>query len=466
MILKYYKRSRNILLLMLAVVLAESATAQSLQQPAWSNNAVMYELNIRQYSEQGTISAVTSDLSRIKKLGTDVIWVMPPYPIGEKNRKGGMGSYYSVKDYRGFAANYGSKDDFKKFVAAAHAKNMRVIIDWVANHTAWDHEWITKHPDWYVQDSTGKIVTQYDWTDVAKLNFSNAAMRSAMIDDMKYWVQEFDIDGFRCDVAFLVPLDFWMDARKALEQVKPMYMLAEMEWNADITTNPATYFEQAFNAAYGWNFMGVTSNYAKGKKTIAELKKELTENYARFPKHMHKLYFLTNHDENSWNGTVDEKYGKNWQQVGVMVYTMPNTMPLIYTGEEVGLNRRLKFFEKDPITSEEWKNKTRVEWYQSMTSLRHTVPAFSTNLEDSQPQFLQIQVAEKNANQVLAYKRSKGSSEAFIFINFAEANVMINLPGKNFAKDFKGFKQNSNGNVMVHGEQLMLSPNSYVIYYK
>jgi glycosidase len=469
-ILKYFNMNKKIIFLLTLISLSSVqfvAAQKMLTQPEWSKNAVMYEVNLRQYSDAGTINAFSESLPRLKEMGVDVLWMMPLHPIGALNRKGGLGSYYSVKDYKGLAPEYGTKEDFKKMVKSAHAKGMKVIIDWVANHSSWDNAWIQEHPSWYVKDTAGKIVTQYDWSDVAKLDYNNKEMRAAMIESMRYWVTEFDIDGFRCDVAFLVPLDFWMEARLSLEQIKPMYMLAEMEWNADITPRPNDYFNYAFNAAYGWNFMGVTADYAAGKKTLDQLKTELTQNYAKFPAHMQKLYFLTNHDENSWNGTVDEKYGKNWQQFGVMVYTMPNNMPLIYTGEEVGLNRRMAFFEKDNIKETEWANTSRVAWYKSMTKLRHTVPAFYANGPEISPKYLDAKVdVEASKKDVLCYHRKNGKSEAYVFINFSNNQIMLGLEGVNFYKDFKSFKKESNGNDMIHGNEMMLSPNSYVVYYK
>lgn len=452
--------------LLLILALASTVANAQLAHPEWSNKAVMYEVNIRQYSKEGTINAFAKDLPRLKSLGVDVLWIMPIHPIGVVNRKGGMGSYYSVKDYTDISSDYGTKADFKLMVQKAHELGMKVLIDWVANHTAWDNDWIVQHPDWYVKDDKGDIVTQYDWTDVAKLNYENQEMRDAMIDAMRYWVAEFDIDGYRCDVAFLVPLDFWERLRKELTEIKPVYLLAEMEWNADITNKPDSYFVNAFDAAYGWNFMGVTADYANGKKTLAEMKSELIANYKKFPSSVHKLYFLTNHDENSWNGTVDEKYGKNWQQFGVMVYTLPQNMPLIYTGEEVGLNRRMKFFEKDPITKEEWANKSRVDWYKRMTALKHNVPAFHNS--DNYNDWVELPVkadAPADAN-FYAYKRTNGKSEAYVIINFGNTKAVLNSSELNFKTLSTTHKSESNAKQLAAGNTLTLAPNSYIIYYK
>lgn len=453
-----------LLLLFITIVNVKNVNAQYVQ-PDWSKNAVVYEVNLRQYSADGGLGKFIDELPRLQNLGIDVLWFMPLHPIGVANRKGSLGSYYSVKDYFAISEEFGTEEEFKRLVEKAHALKMKVIIDWVANHSSWDNQWLTDHPDWYVKNKEGEIVTQYDWTDVAKLDYSNREMKNEMIKAMQHWVKVYDIDGFRCDVAFLVPLDFWVEARTELEKIKPVYMLAEMEWNADITATPDAYFNTAFNASYGWNFMGVTSDYVNGKKTLEQLKSELKLNYSKFPSQMHKLYFLTNHDENSWNGTVDEKYGNNWQQVGVMVYTLPQALPLIYTGEEVALNRRLSFFDKDPITSTEWTNDSRTQWYQNITNLRKTIPAFASNSGDVTLNDIKVNMIEGDANSVLVYKREAIKSEAYVLINFSDKSSTFNLNKFKVSK-FKKYKSSSNAKQTLNKKSIVMAPNSYIIYYK
>lgn len=391
----------------------------------WSKNAVIYEVNVRQYSEKGDFNSVTQSLPRLKNMGVDVLWMMPVHPIGEKNRKGGQGSYYSVKDYKGIDPSYGNEDDFRNLVKTAHRLGMKVIIDWVANHTAWDHEWIQQHPEWYVRNDMGEIQTQYDWSDVAKLNYDNLAMRDAMTEDMRYWVKNFDIDGFRCDVAFLVPQDFWEENRRKLEDTKPMFMLAEMEWNTDITKTPDVYFHSAFDAAYGWTFMGVTQDMAKKKKTLVDFRREMKDNYAKFPSDMLKLFFITNHDENSWNGTITEKYGNDWKLYSALCYTLPQSFPLIYSGEEAGLNRRLKFFEKDPIAPKEWKDTTRYGWYRSMGQLKHQNKALWNTPETSFKELEWIVNDTAVTNHVYAFTRKNGTAEVTVIINFGDKQYKL-----------------------------------------
>lgn len=346
----------------------ETPTVKSYQAPEWSHSSVIYEVNIRQHTAEGTFKAFEKDIPRIKQLGADILWIMPINPIGEKNRKGSLGSYYSVKDYTATNPEFGTIEHFKSLVKTAHNQGMKVIIDWVPNHTAWDHAWIAQHPDWYTKDSTGKIITQYDWSDVAKLNYANKDLRKSMIESMRFWITECDIDGFRCDVAFLVPADFWKEAREELEKTKNMFMLAEMEAQKDINPNPKEYFENGFNANYNWSFHGLSAEIAQGKKTLADLNNHLVTSYQETPSDVYRMSFLTNHDENSWNGTVAEKYGDKWQLFSVLNYTLPQTFPLIYSGEEANNKKRLQFFEKDPIV---WGDTSLYAWYRTMNAFKH-----------------------------------------------------------------------------------------------
>ncbi|MES2780410.1 MAG: alpha-amylase family glycosyl hydrolase [Bacteroidota bacterium] len=449
--------------LLACFALTLNTIAQTRDSKTWSKNAVIYEVNVRQYSQKGDFNSVTQSIPRLKNLGVDVLWIMPVHPIGEEKRKGGMGSYYSVKDYRGIDPSYGTHEDFRNLVNAAHQKGMKVIIDWVANHTAWDHEWIKLHPDWYVKNDNGDIQTQYDWSDVAKLNYAHPEMRNAMTDEMQYWVREFDIDGFRCDVAFLVPLEFWEENRNRLEQLKPMFMLAEMEWNTDITSTPGNYFNTAFDAAYGWNFMGVTQDMAKQKKSLIDFRKEMKDNYTKFPSHMLKLFFITNHDENSWNGTVTEKYGNDWKLYSALCYTLPQSFPLIYSGEEAGLNRRLSFFEKDPILDKEWKDTSRYGWYRDMTQLKHQNKALWNTPETS---FTELEWTVKDttiSNHVYAFTRKNGAAEVTVLINFGNTSYKL----KPINWNHKGGKNIYSHKVIIDPKKIMTIPaHSVWINYK
>ena len=390
----------------------------------WIKNNVVYEVNTRQFNNGGTFKSFMPEIPRIKALGVDVLWFMPVYPIGQLNRKGGLGSYYSIKNYHEINPEFGTMDDFKATVNAAHAQGMKVILDWVGNHTAWDHPWVTEHPDWYVHDSTGKIVTPWDWTDVAQLNFKNPELRKAMIAEMQFWVKECNIDGFRCDVAFLVPRSFWEEARIALEKDKPLFMLAEMENNKDIDPNPPGYMEKAFDAYYGWTLHSASADCAKGKITGREFVNKFTEARALFPAQAMMLSFLSNHDENTWNGTIEEKYADKWQVFSVLNYTLQNSLPLIYNGEEANNTKRLLFFEKDPITS--WSDTSRYAWYRTMNHLKHTHPALQNGAWGAKEEVLKVTGGDEN---IYAFRRTSEGRTVTVIVNLSSKQQWIQAVG-------------------------------------
>ncbi len=390
----------------------------------WIKNNVVYEVNTRQFNNGGTFKSFMPEIPRIKALGVDVLWFMPVYPIGQLNRKGGLGSYYSIKNYHEINPEFGTMDDFKSTVNAAHAQGMKVILDWVGNHTAWDHPWVTEHPDWYVHDSTGKIVTPWDWTDVAQLNFKNPELRKAMIAEMQFWVDQCNIDGFRCDVAFLVPRSFWEEARIALEKDKPLFMLAEMENNKDIDPNPPGYMEKAFDAYYGWTLHSASADCAKGKITGREFVNKFTEARALFPVKAMMLSFLSNHDENTWNGTIEEKYADKWQVFSVLNYTLQNSLPLIYNGEEANNTKRLLFFEKDPITS--WSDTSRYAWYRTMNRLKHTHPALQNGAWGAKEEVLKVTGGDEN---IYAFRRTSQGQTVTVIANLSNKQQWIQSVG-------------------------------------
>lgn len=434
---------------------------EHLKAPEWSKNSVIYEANIRQGSASGKFMDFLPHLGKMKMLGADILWLMPIHPIGEKNRKGSLGSYYSVKDYTAINPEFGDTAQFRLLVTQAHQLGIKVILDWVANHTAWDHPWISQHPEWYAQDSAGNIKTPYDWSDVAKLNFENKDMREAMIQSMEYWVKNFDIDGFRCDVAFLVPEDFWVDARKRLHRIKPMFMLAEMEWNTDITNNPAGYFHEAFDAHYGWDFMGTTQDIAAGKKPLSALDEFIARNYARFPRKSYKMFFLSNHDENTWNGTTQEKYGDDWRLYSILAYTLQQSFPLIYMGEEANNTKRLRFFDKDTILS--WRDTSRYDWYRTLNGLKHQNKALWNG--EYGGDMLRLQpVGGKADSSVFAYLRRKDGHEVVVILNFSDKEQTFQLlsdwaPTSDYSSLW-GNGLEFNGNVYS------IKPKGYHIYFK
>jgi glycosidase len=319
-------------------------------------------VNVRQFTQEGTFEALEGHLPRIKELGTKIIWLMPIHPIGELNRKGGLGSYYSVRDYKGINPEFGDSLSFKSFVKRAHNEGLYVIIDWVANHSSWDNPLVTQKPEWYAKDSTGNMYAPFDWTDVVKFDFAVPELRTYMIDAMKYWIQEYDIDGFRCDVAGEVPMDFWNDARADLDKIKPVFMLAEAE---------GPQFHSAFDMTYGWEFHHILNKVYNGEAGPDDIEDYLLKNDSLYPEDAYRMYFITNHDENSWNGTEFERLGDGVATFFALTTLGPG-MPLVYSGQETGYDKRMQFFEKDPI---DWGKYEMQEFYQTILDLNTNHPA-------------------------------------------------------------------------------------------
>lgn len=324
---------------------------------------VIYEVNVRQFTPEGTLDAFATHLPRLRELGVDILWLMPIHPIGEKNRKGGVGSHYSVADYRAVNPAYGSMADLRQLCGQAHALGMRVILDWVANHCAWDNPIVTQHPEWMTKGPDGQPVPPVaDWSDVLDLDFSQPGLRDYMIESMALFLREADVDGFRCDVAGLIPVDFWQQARPRLDAVKPVFMLAE--WDDPALAGP-------FDMSYAWNLHRAFNAYMKGQASVDLLDSLLRGEASRWPAEHLQMRFITNHDENSWNGTEDERLGPAADVFGVICHTLPG-MPLLYNGQEAGLNRRLAFFEKDSI---QWVEHPRRALFTSLNRLKHSSPA-------------------------------------------------------------------------------------------
>lgn len=305
-------------------------------------SAVIYEANIRQYSPEGTFEKFTEDIPKLKELGVKIIWVMPIYPISTTKSKGSLGSYYAISDYTKVNPEFGNLDDVKNLVNTAHQNGMYVILDWVANHTGWDHVWLKDHPEYYTKNEKGEITHTVgtDWTDVADLNYDNPEMRAEMLEDMKYWLKEANVDGFRCDVAGMVPLDFWENTVVELKKVKPVFMLAEA-WEPNL-------LENAFDMAYGWDTHHRMNAIAQGKETVINWDNRMNQIDTLYQKDDILMNFITNHDENSWSGTVKERMGDASEVMLALSYLTPG-MPLIYSGQEYDMDKRLLFFEKDTI---------------------------------------------------------------------------------------------------------------------
>lgn len=335
------------------------------KHPEWSYSAVLYELNIRQFTPEGTLNAAIERLPFLRSIGIDVIWLMPIYPIGVEGRKGTLGSYYSISDYKGVNPEFGTADDFRAFVSVAHAMGIKVLLDWVANHTARDARWITERPaDWYERDEQGVAKVPWDWTDTAKLNYANHDVWLGEIDAMRYWVEEFGVDGFRCDMAMLVPIEFWQEASEELHKIKSdIFMLAEAEED--------NLFDRAFNMSYQWNVHHIMVDIAKGARKVWDLRNAIHAERQRYPREAMRMSFTSNHDENSWSGSEQSRFGASLEVMTALTFLMPSTMPLIYTGQEVGYDHSFEFFERDAIPAEMYRENRTTELYRRLIALKH-----------------------------------------------------------------------------------------------
>jgi cyclomaltodextrinase len=400
------------------------AETYSPETPEWAYSATIYEVNVRQFSEEGTFKKVEEALPRLKDMGVKILWLMPIHPIGEVERKGTMGSYYSVKDYFDVNPEFGTKEEFRSLVQAAHALDMRLILDWVANHTAWDNEIATTNPEFFELTEDGNFMPPRgtDWSDVIQLNFDNPDVWDYMISALEYWVREFDIDGYRADVADMVPTEFWNRARQELDEIKPVFMLAEAD-------NPALH--PAFDASYGWRMHHLYNAIAQGREPVSKID-ELRETIANeFPPNAFMMNFTSNHDENSWNGTVFERLGDAVETFAVLSVTMEG-MPLLYNGQETGLSKRLEFFEKDPI---EWDYESPfAEFYSTLFNLKRTHPALKNGERGAEL----IRISTSADEAVYAFYRGT-DSKVLVLLNLSANAVTFtadSLPEGTFTNVF------------------------------
>lgn len=359
-------------------------------------HATIYEVNLRQYTLEGTIQAFLPHLPRLRSMGVDILWLMPIHPIGLQNRKGALGSYYSSRDFNDLNPEYGTKNDLHELIHTAHELGMKVILDWVANHAGWDNVWTLDHPDYFERNADGHFKSPYDWTDVIQIDHNNEAAHDALRDAMCYWVREFDIDGFRADLAHLTPLRYWIKARQVTEAIKP-----NLIWLAE-TEEPDYY--QAFDLFYSWKWMHQTEHFCKNNQEIHELTDVLSEVTHRYPAQALQIYFTSNHDENSWNGTEYEKYGRYAQALSVFSFYYPYSVPLIYSGQEIPNQQRLAFFEKSEL---DWNQGAGLhDWYAKMCYHRKKMSA-GFNIH-----FMHW------GHRILAFRRGEGLGEVWVILNF------------------------------------------------
>ncbi|NUN07584.1 MAG: alpha-glucosidase C-terminal domain-containing protein [Ignavibacteriaceae bacterium] len=391
--------------------------------PEWVKDKVIYEVNLRQFTQSGSIREFREHLPRLKELGVGILWFMPIHPIGELNRKGTMGSYYAVKDYKGLDSYYGTLEEFRELVKEIHSMGMYIILDWVANHTAWDNPLTKTHPDFYTKDSAGNFVPPVaDWSDVIDLNYDNKALWNYKADALEFWVREFNIDGYRCDVAGMVPIEFWDYATARLRKIKNVFMLAEWE-------SPEMHFN-SFNMTYGWDMHHLLNRISKGEAKASEIKDKIEKDNNSYPDNALRMQFITNHDENSWNGTEFERMGEAVKALAVLTYTIPG-MPLLYTGQEIGLNRRLSFFEKDAV---DWIKSDYSLFYQKLNKMKKLNPALHN--KPSGGTF--INVPNTQSDKVLTFLRKSGDNILLMVFNLS--SEAINFEFKDVPEsEFKGY---------------------------
>jgi len=389
----------------------------------WKHTTNIYEVNVRQYTKEGTFKAFEKEMPRLKNMGVKTLWFMPITPIAQLNKKGSMGSPYAAADYTSINPEFGTMDDFKHMVNEAHRLGFKVIIDWVANHTGWDHVWTKTHPEFYLKDPDGSFHKASGMDDIIELDYSNKEMRLAMIDAMKFWITETDIDGFRCDLASWVEVDFWQQARPEVEKVKPLFWLGEF----DEIESPD--YGKVFDASYSWKWMHKSADYYKNNESIQSLK-DLLIQYSQIGDSSMRAWFTSNHDENSWNGTEYEKYGDITLPMAVFSATW-NGVPLLYSGQELPNMKRLEFFEKDVI---EWTKELKMaDFYKTLLSLKSSNPALRGGDSAVSTYILNTSANDK----IFAYLRKNGKDEVLVVLNLSKEPVKFIINDAHLSGSFR-----------------------------
>jgi alpha-amylase len=427
------------------------ASGYKIVVPAWAKNSTIYEVNIRQFTPEGTFRAIVPHLERLAKMGVDILWLMPIHPISETKRKGTLGSYYAVNGFREVNPEYGTQHDLQYLISTAHNNGLKVIIDWVPHHTGWDHPWITEHPDWYSHDSEGNIIDPineetgepWGWTDVAELDLSNQEMRKEMISDMIYWIESSGVDGFRVDHAHGLPDDYWNQVSDALARLnQPIFMLAEGE-DARLRNN------ENFVATYAWEFHHAMNDIANGKKDVNRLDDVLAKYRKEFKRGYH-IYFTSNHDENSWAGTVMERMGDGHKTFAVLAATIDG-MPLIYSGQEAPLKKRLMFFEKDQI---DWDSYAYADFYKTLFHLKKRNKAL-WNGDDGG-----LSKRINKSKTVYAFKREKDGDKIVVIINLSDKEQKTTLT-EEVEEMRNAFERKTI--TYASGEEIVLAPWEYIV---
>lgn len=415
----------------------------------WAATANIYEVNLRQYTPQGTIAVFEKELPRLRDMGVEILWFMPLTPISVEKRQGTLGSYYACSNYKAVNEEFGTIEDFKQLVRSAHDLGFKVLIDWVANHTGYGHVWTKEHPDFYKRNNEGKFYDAFGWVDVIDLDYNNRQLWEVMVGDMNFWLKECDIDGFRCDMAHLVPLDFWFYARTTLEVQKKLFWLAESEV-AD--------YHQVFDATYAWELLHIMEAVAKNNAGLYELKNVLAKYDTAFPSDALRAAFTSNHDENSHSGSEYERLKEGAITFAVLCATWKNSLPLVYSGQEIPNQKSLKFFDKDPI---EWTGKYELaDFYKTLFYLKKNCPALRSGDADIITAIINTDASEN----IFAFKRTNKDNEVLVILNLSSSEVKFTikdeLASEKFTNAFSGNETNINSQPLFKMKKW-----EYLIYY-
>lgn len=418
------------------------------KHPEWSRDATIYQLNVRQFSREGTFAAAEKELPRIRALNVDIVWLMPIHPIGEKNRKGPLGSPYAVRDYYGVNPEFGTLDDLKRFIRTAHGLGLKVILDWVPNHTAWDNPLVELHPDWYQRDWKGELrpTPWFDWSDIINLDYRSPGLRRYMTEAMKYWVRDVGVDGFRCDVAGFIPLDFWNNLRRELDAIKPVFMLAEWE-SRDLHA-------EAFSASYAWSWYDAVHRICHGYADVGALFNYYAWNEGFYPENIMRMTFVSNHDKNSWEGTEFEQF-RDGLEAAIVLSVVSEGIPLIYNGQEAGNTKRLKFFEKDPI---EWRPHPHADFYRRLFALKKANSA----LWNASWGARMIQVVNDAPAKVFSFVRQNERDKVLALFNFSAQPQAVTLTDGPFAGRYTDFAT-GRPRALAAGAKVELPPWGWVV---
>ena len=431
--------------------------------PVWAKNAVIYQVNVRQFTTEGTFNAFAEHIDRIAELGVDMVWFMPIYPLCETNKKAhpeaeteNLGSHYAVYDFFSVNPRYGTPEDFRSLVKKLHDLNIKVILDFVPNHTGWDSRWMLRHPEWFKKDAAGNILSpvkeengeSWGWDDVAQLDYDNKRMRENVIQAHEFWMREFDVDGFREDVAGEVPTSFWNELRLRLEKIRPVYMLSEDETKGD------QHFKVCFNTNYGWETSIVLKKIVKGELPASALNDWTEKVKEQFGTRGWQLNYTQNHDENTWNGTEKELFGEGADCYSALTFCIEG-MGMIYSGQEVSLDKRLWFFNKDEI---DWTGASRRDFFKTLIDLKHGNKALWNGQDGGVLRKIETDADDK----VYAFIREKDGDTFVGIFNLSDQKVPVILRGSDAIGTYKNAFSLKKQNVTAD-MSLTLKPFEYIL---